>query len=195
MQIVRVTFPNFSANTGAVIRKVGPEETMPGHNIFYNFPLLANESSIPLSDFFFRDVLPVEAVRADRLITGTFNHSLTYRIVGNTNRGREIVIADNLSTLRNNIVEMRPAHLGLATDEFLVDFTVLFGQVPANFRSVEAPRLYVDVLNNLPHGMMFANRVDIGGRVPGTEEWVISGDTWGVTVFNPQRGRIPQSGW
>ena len=90
-------------------------------------------------------------------------------------------------------------YLGLAADEFVVDLTLHFGQVPARFTSVEAPQIFVDVLNAnqvfLPDGMMFANKVDVGGRIPGTEEWVIGNSTHASTVFNPARRTIPQSGW
>ena len=200
-QIVRTTFPNFSANMGVTIRKTGPQEAMQGHSIRYDIPIIRNDSTVPLADFFWRDILPVNAVRVDRLVTGTFNHSLRYRIIATTNRGNEIVVADNLSTTRNNVIELRPVHLGLAADEFIVEFIVHFGQVPAGFTSVERPRVYVDVLPahiaHLPNGMMFANRVDAGGRVIGTDEWIIGGDSTATTVFNPNRppNRIPQSGF
>jgi len=197
-QIVRVTFPNFSANTGVTIRKTGPAEAMQGHNIVYEIPTVRNDSSIPLADFFWRDTLPTNAVRADRLITGTYNHALRYRVLATTNRGDVIVVADNLSTLTNNVIELRPVHLGLAADEYIVDITLFFGQVPAGFASVERPRLFVDVLSEsqtlLPNGMMFANMVDVGGRIPGTDEWVIGNATTATTIFAPGR-RIPQSGW
>jgi len=196
-QIVRVTFPNFSANVGVTIRKTGPREAMQGHNIVYEIPVIRNDSSIPLADFFWRDVLPTNAVRADRLVTGTFNHALRYRVLATTNRGNEIVVADNLSTLVNNVIELRPVHLGLAADEFITEIIVFFGQVPAGFSSVERPRIFVDVLSDrqtlLPDGMMFANKVDVGGRIPGTDEWVIGNSTVATTIFNPRR--IPQSGW
>jgi len=196
-QIVRVNFPNFSANMGVHIRKVGPQEAMQGHNIFYEITAVRNESSTPLADFFWRDVLPTTAVRADRLITGTYSHSLRYRVMARTSRGNEIVVADNLSTLRNNVIELRPVHLGLAANEYITEIILLFGQVPAGFTSVERPRIYVDVLPEshtfLPNGMMFANKVDAGGRIPGTNEWVIGNSTTATTIFNPRR--IPQSGW
>jgi len=87
--------------------------------------------------------------------------------------------------------------LGLAADEYLVEFTVSFGQVPAGFTAVERPRLHVDVLSErqvfLPDGMMFAMKVDIGGRVPGSDEWVVGNDTWATTIFNPRR--LPRSGF
>ena len=134
-------------------------------------------------------------MRVTRLVTGTFNFDIRYRIVGTTNRGNEIIIADNLSTTRNNVVELRPAHLGLANNEFLIDFTVHFGQVSAGFQEVEKPQIFFEALRDLPNGMYFANRVDAGGRTG--EEWVISNSTAGTRIFNPQRtpNRIPQSGF
>ncbi|MCL2853162.1 MAG: SpaA isopeptide-forming pilin-related protein [Defluviitaleaceae bacterium] len=197
-QIVRTTFPNFSANMGVTIRKTGPQEVMQGHNIMYEIPVLRNDSTVPLADFFWRDILPTNAARVDRLVTGTFNHALRYRIIATTNRGNELVVADNLSTTSNNVVELRPVHLGLAADEYLTDFTVHFGQVPAGFTAIERPRIYMDVLSSnqaiLPGGMMFANRVDVGGRVIGSTEWVIGNATIASTVFSSVQ-RLPQSGW
>ena len=196
-QIVRVQFPNFSANMGVTIRKVGPQEAMQGHNIFYDIMTVRNDSTVPLSDFFWRDVLPTNAVRADRLVTGTYNAALRYRVMATTNRGHEIVVADNLSTTTNNVIELGPVHLRLGADEYIVEFTLFFGQVPAGFMSVERPRIYVNVLSAnqtlLPDGLLFANKVDVGGRVVGSNEWVIGNSTTATRIFNPSR--IPQSGW
>ena len=169
---------------------------MQGQEISYEIRNIRNESTVPLSDFFWRDIIPTDAIRAQRLVTGTFNHSVRYSIHGKTNTGNEFVIADNLLSTRNNVVELGPAHLGLAHGEYLVEFSVIFGQVPAGFMSVESPRLIANVLShqqaNLPNGMIFVNRIDVGGRHG--EEWVISNDTWGTTLFVPT-GRLPQSGW
>jgi len=194
-QIVRVTFPNFSANVGVSINKIGTEEIMSGQELSYFITRIRNESTIPLTDFFWRDTIPTEALRVTRLVTGTFNFDTRYRIIGTPNLGNEIIINDNLSTTRNNVVELRPDHLGLASDEFLIDFSVHFGQVPANFSEVERPQIFFESLRDLPNGMYFANRVDIGGRTGG--EWVIGSSSAGTRVFNPQRtpNRIPQSGF
>ncbi|MCL2837626.1 MAG: SpaA isopeptide-forming pilin-related protein [Oscillospiraceae bacterium] len=197
-QIIRKQFPNFSANTGVSVTKTGVREAMQGHNIVYTFQNVRNDSTIPLDNFFLRDILPTNAIRADRLVTGTFNHALTYRIYATTNLGYEIVVADNLSTLRNNVVNLRPAYLGLAYNEYITEFTMIFGRVPAGFTAVERPRLYADVLSVyqtlLPNGMMFVNAVDLGGRIPGTSEWVITNSTTSTTIFAPQR-YLPRSGW
>jgi len=199
-QIVRAVFPNFSANVGVNITKTGPREVMQGHNINYDVRNVRNESTILLSDFFWRDILPTNAVRADKLVTGTYNVQLRYKVMGKTNKGNEIVIADNLVTTRNNVVELKPAHLGLASDEWLIEFSLHFGQVPAGFTMVETAKVFVDVLPrgmaNLPNGMMFVNKVDAGGKIPGSNEWAINNATSASTVYNPNTSnRIPQSGW
>jgi uncharacterized surface anchored protein len=196
-QIVKTMFPNFSANLGVTIDKTGPRETMQGHSIVYDFKTVRNDSSVPLGDFYWRDILPVDAVRADKLVTGTYNVSLRYKVIGKTNYGNEVVIADNLITTSNNVIELKPVHLGLAGDEFLTEFTLYFGQAPAGFTAVEKPKVYVDVLWEsyaiLPNGMMFANKADIGGRVAGSEEWVVGNSTTATTIFSTRK--MPQSGY
>jgi len=198
MQIVRITYPNFSANMAVTIRVTGPQQVTQGQPVVYEVMQMMNESTAPLADFYWRATLPVEAVRADRLITGTYNQNLRYRVLGTTNTGREIVIADNLSTTRNNVIELAPVHLGLAANEFIVDFILHFGQVNAGFMSVENPRIFVNVLPQtavtLPPNMMFALLLDVGGRVVGTDEWVLGNNTTAATLWGNNQ-RIPQSGW
>ncbi|MCL1996852.1 MAG: SpaA isopeptide-forming pilin-related protein [Defluviitaleaceae bacterium] len=199
-QIVRLTYPNFSANIAVTIRQSGPAQQQQGQPIVWNIMQLRNESTVPLADFYWRSTLPTEAVRADRLVTGSFNQSLQYRILGLTSTGREIVVADQLSSTRNNVVELRPAMLGLASDEFLIEFTVHFGQVPAGFAMVENAQIFATILPTsivrLPANMEFAHLVDVGGRIVGTDEWALNNHPTGTIIpGNQPTGRIPQSGW
>lgn len=158
---MRHEFLNFSANTGVSIRKTGNQEAMPGDTIRYDIREVRNTSTVPLTDFYWRDVLPVDAVRLNRIVTGTYNQSLRYKIIATTNRGNTITIADNLSTTRNNVIDCSPSALGLRSDEFVTTFTFVFGTVKAGFASVEQPQVFVRVLQNLPNGFEFANRVDV----------------------------------
>jgi hypothetical protein len=192
-QIIRLEFANESANIGVSVSKTGPQQVMPGQNlVVYNIPRLRNDSTVPLYSFFFRDNLPTDAFRIERIVTGTFNHALRYRVVATTSTGREIIVNDNLQTTRNNVLDMRPAALGLANNEFVVEFTFIFGNVPAGFSIVEQPRIEGRILYQVfPYGFQFANRVEAGGHHGG--EWIISGDTM-LTTVTMQRGRIPQTG-
>jgi uncharacterized repeat protein (TIGR01451 family) len=190
-QIIRHEFLNYSANTGVSIRKTGNEEAMPGDTIRYDIREVRNTSTVPLTDFYWRDVLPVDAVRLNRIVTGTYIQSLTYKIIGTTNRGNTITIADNLSTTRNNVINCAPSALGLQSDEFITTFTLMFGTVRAGFAQVEQPQVFVDVLRTLPNGYRFANRVDVGGKYG--NEWIIGRSSWTTTIFS--NSRLPRTGY
>jgi uncharacterized cupredoxin-like copper-binding protein len=193
-QIIRRDFLNFSANTGVTIKKTGNYEAMPGDTIKYEIRELQNTSSVPLTDFFWRDVLPTDAVRLNKIVTGTFNQSLKYKLLITTNKGDQRVIADNLSTTVNNTIDCRNAALGLANDEYVTSFTFVFGTVKAGFAKVLAPQVYVTVNNNLPNGYEFANKCDTGGKYSGTGEFVIGGSTW-VTKIYAQPQKLPRTGY
>ena len=59
---------------------------------------------------------------------------------------------DNLSTMQNYTLDASPAALGLASNEYVTQFMVSFGVVPSNFRQVEAPRVYCNVVSWLTGG-------------------------------------------
>ncbi|MCL1999739.1 MAG: SpaA isopeptide-forming pilin-related protein [Turicibacter sp.] len=127
-QIIRATFVNYSANIGVNIDKTAPREIMQGNQMTYEVRNIRNESSVSLTDFFWRDILPTQAVRAHQLVTGTFNADIRYNVRGVTNLGNEFIIADNLSSARNNVIELGAAHLGFAQGEFWRSLAYILGR-------------------------------------------------------------------
>jgi uncharacterized repeat protein (TIGR01451 family) len=193
-QIVKMEFLNYSANTGVTIRKTGNVEARPGDVIRYDIKELRNTSTVALTDFYWRDVLPVDAVRLTKIITGTFNQSLKYKILITTNKGDTKTIADNLSTTKNNVIDCSNASLGLKNDEFVTSVTFVFGTVKAGFSMVETPQIYVKVQNGLPNGYQFANKADAGGKYG--REWVVGNSTTVCTLYNPTPpGKLPRTGY
>jgi uncharacterized surface anchored protein len=191
-QIVRHEFLNYSANTGVRIRKTGNNEAMSGDVIPYTIREVKNTSTVQLTDFYWRDTLPVDAVRLTRIVTGTYNQSLKYKIIATTNKGDTRVIADNLSTTQNNVIDCAGASLGLRGDEFITGFTFVFGTVKAGFAQVEQPQIFVKVQPNLPGGYQFANKCDVGGKYG--SEWVVGNSTW-LTAIYTQPGKLPRTGY
>jgi hypothetical protein len=116
---------------------------------------------------------------------------LKYKIVITTNKGDSRVIADNLSTTKNNVIDCSNAALGLKSDEFVTSFSVIFGTVKAGFSLVEAPQIYVKVLPNLQNGLEFANKCDVGGKYG--KEWIIGNSVWTTKIYNPKK--LPQTGY
>ena len=191
-QVVRAEYLNYSANTGVYIRKTGNVEATPGTTIAYDFHGIANTSTVPLSDFYWRDTLPVDAVRLNRIVTGTYNQALKYKIVGYTSSGRSIVIADNLSTTQNHVVDCSPLAVGLNSGEIFTSFSLHFGTVKAGFTQVSAPKVYVDVLPSLGNAYQFVNKADVGGKY--NNEWIITNTTWTTKVYNPG-WKLPKTGY
>jgi uncharacterized repeat protein (TIGR01451 family) len=191
-QIIKREFLNYSANTGVTIKKTGNYEAMPGDTIRYDIRELRNDSTVPLTDFFWRDIIPADAARISRIVTGTYNQSLKYKVMITTTKGDTRVIADNLSATQNNVIDCGSANLGLYSDEYVASVTLVFGTVKAGFTAVEKPQIYMTVLKNLPNGYEFANKCDIGGKIG--SEWVIGGSAWKVKTYAPST-KLPRTGY
>ena len=130
----------------------------------------------------------------NKIVTGTFNQALKYKIIATTNKGDTVIIADNLSTTKNNVIDCTPAALGLRADEFVTSFTVIFGNVKAGFCQVEQPQIYVNVLKTLPNGYQFGNKADVGGRYGG--EWIVGSSVSVVTIYRAgEGGKLPRTGY
>jgi hypothetical protein len=151
-----------------------------------------NASTVPLDDFFWREIIPVDAARVTRLVTGTYNQALRYKILATTNRGETVIVADNLSTTSNQSIDFSNTSLGLGVDEYITTFTLVFGNVRAGFTIVEQPQVFMRVLTTQPTGYEFANKVDVGGVFNG--EWIISNSTWVTRIFNPNMRELPRTG-
>ena len=193
-QIVKTAMTNKSLYTNVSIQKTGYVEVMPGQSIRYDFANIANNSTTSLTSFFWRDTLPTQAVRLDKIVTGTYNIPGNYKIVYQTNlsNGAWRTLADNLSTQQNYVLDASPAALGLATNECVTQFMVSFGVVPSNFRQVEAPQVTCTVLSGLTGGTKFTNTADVGGIYDG--QWIMAVSRWVTTVYKPSQS-LPRTGY
>ena len=187
-QIVQLEWLNESVYTNVSINKSGYTEVVPGQEIRYTFKDIGNNSTVPLDSFYWRDTLPTDAVRLDKIITGTYSTRLNYKVVFQTNLSNtQRVLADNLNTLQNYTLDASPAALGLASNEYVTQVTFLFGRVPGRFRQVETPYIYCDVLSSLPHEYRFSNKCDVGGMWQ--NQWIQATDRWVTIIY--RGGPVP----
>ena len=193
-QIVKASMTNKSLSTNVSIKKTGYVEVMPGQLVRYNFADIANNSTTALESFYWRDTLPVKAVRLQTIYTGTWNTPGNYKIVYRTNLGGENwrTLADNLSTSKNYVLDASPAALGLAANEYVTEFMAAFGIVPTNFRQVEAPRVDCKALAKLTGGTQFVNTSDAGGVYNG--QWIMATSRWVTRVYAPSKP-LPRTGY
>ena len=192
-QIVKAAMTNKSLYTNVSIMKTGYTEVMPGQQIRYDFSGIANNSTTALTSFYWRDTLPTQAVRLDKIVTGTYNVQGNYKIVFKTNlNGEYRTMYDNLNTQQNNVLDASPAALGLASNEYVTEFMLSFGVVPGNFRQVEAPKVYCNVVSWLTGGTQFVNQADVGGVYNG--QWIMATSRWVTTVYKPSKP-LPRTGY
>ena len=193
-QIVKASMTNKSLSTNVSIKKTGYVEVMPGQLVRYNFTGIANNSTTAQESFYWRDTLPVKAVRLQTIYTGTWNTPGNYKIVYRTNLSRDTwrTLADNLSTSKNYVLDASPAALGLAANEYVTEFMAAFGIVPANFRQVEAPRVDCKALAKLTGGTQFVNQADAGGVYNG--QWIMATSRWSTRVYAPSKP-LPRTGY
>ena len=193
-QIVKAAMTNKGLYTNVSIQKTGYVEVMPGQQIRYDFGGIGNNSTTSLTSFYWRDTLPGQAVRLDKIVTGTYNVPGNYKVVYKTNLsgGTWRTLADNLSTQQNYVLDASKAALCLASNEYVTEFMMSFGVVPANFRQVEAPQVYATVYAWLTGGSQFVNQADVGGVYNG--QWIMATSRWVTKVYKPSEP-LPRTGY
>ena len=192
-QIVKAAMTNKSLYTNVSIKKAGYVEVMPGQTLRYDFTDIANNSTTSLESFYWRDTLPAFA-HLQKIVTGTWNVQGSYKIVYKTTLSGDAwrVLADNLSTQQNYVLDASPAALGLASGEKVTEFMVVFGIVPANFRQVEAPVVYCTASQWLTGGSQIVNQADVGGVHDG--QWIMATSRWVTKVYKPAEP-LPRTGY
>ena len=192
-QIVTFEVEDNSVATGVNIKKTGPAQVVSGQPIQYAITGLGNTSTVPLTSFYWRDALPGQ-VTLTRLVTGTYNQSLAYKIVYKTNLSGDTyrTLADNLSTTQNYVLDASPTDLGLAANEKVTEFMYVFGQVKAGFAQVETPYIHGTVAQGLTNNASFVNVADVGGLYNG--QWIMGVSRWVTTVYAKPEP-LPRTGY
>ncbi len=193
-QIVRLEVLNSSLYTNVSVKKRGYAQVAPNQSIRYEFNDIKNNSTTQLTSFYWRDTLPAEAVRLDKIVTGTWNQRLSYKIVYKTNLNGYRTLSDNLDTSKNNVIAASPAALGLPSNEYVTEVMFVFGTVKGGFAQVETPYIYCTVLPNVRHEQRFTNNTDVGGLHQ--NQWIMGNDRWVTVVYGKKEAqKLPRTGY
>ena len=192
-QIVTFEVQNTSVSTGVSIKKTGPVQAVPGQPIRYVFSQIKNSSNIALDSFYWRDQLPAQ-VTLSKIVTGSYNQPLSYKVVYKTNlSGDYRTLADNLSTSKVYVLDARPAVLGLAANERVTEVMFVFGNVKAGFAQVETPYIYATARSGLANNASVVNVADVGGLYNG--QWIQAVSRWLTTVYTKTTVKLPKTGY
>ena len=192
-QIVTFEVQNTSVSTGVSIKKTGPVQAVPGQPIRYVFSQIKNSSNVALDSFYWRDQLPAQ-VTLSKIVTGSYNQPLSYKVVYMTNLSRDYrTLADNLSTSKVYVLDARPAVLGLAANERVTEVMFVFGNVKAGFAQVETPYIYAAARSGLANNSGIVNVADVGGLYNG--QWIQAVSRWLTTVYTKTTVKLPKTGY
>ena len=192
-QIVTFEVQNTSVATGVSIKKTGPVQAVPGQPIRYVFSQIKNSSNVALDSFYWRDQLPTQ-VTLSKIVTGSYNQPLSYKVVYKTNlSGDYRTLADNLSTSKVYVLDARPAVLGLAANERVTEVMFVFGNVKAGFAQVETPYIYATARSGLANNSGIVNVADVGGLY--NEQWIQAVSRWLTTVYTKTTVKLPKTGY
>ena len=192
-QIVTFEVQDSSISTGVSIKKTGPLQAVPNQPIRYVFSDIKNSSTVALDSFYWRDQLPAQ-VTLSKIVTGSYNQPLSYKVVYKTNLSRDYrTLADNLSTSKVYVLDARPAVLGLAANERVTEVMFVFGNVKAGFAQVETPYIYATARSGLANNASVLNVADVGGLYNG--QWIQAVSRWLTTVYTKTTVKLPKTGY
>ena len=168
-------------------------QAVPGQPIRYVFSQIKNSSNVALDSFYWRDQLPAQ-VTLSKIVTGSYNQPLSYKVVYKTNlSGDYRTLADNLSTSKVYVLDARPAVLGLAANERVTEVMFVFGNVKAGFAQVETPYIYATARSGLANNASVVNVADVGGLYNG--QWIQAVSRWLTTVYTKTTVKLPKTGY
>ena len=202
-QVVKLNVTDPAITAGVSIKKTGYAQTMNNNVMRWTVSGVRNDSTTSLQSFYWRDTLPTDAVRLTRLVTGTYSTTQTYKVTFTTNLNSQWRTAyDNLSTAKNYTLDMSSAALGLASNEYVTQFMLSFGIVPAGFHQLTNATVDAQTLYALTNGYKFTNKADVGGLLGGN--WVQSIARWTTSVYShyvpakpaaPKSPKLPRTGY
>ena len=194
--VVRIEMYNDVASIKTSIKKTGNYTVDAGDNMRYDITNVANQSNVPLDNFFWHDRIPTDAVRVGTITTGTYNARVWYKITYKTNKNGYRTLADNLLSTNRYSFKVDSGSLKLAIGEYVTDIRYEFGTVPAGFRMTEKATVYVYVPPYMANGYNITNRVDCGGSYQG--EWDSSTSAWVTRIHRAPiytKPTLPKTGY
>ena len=192
-ETVNVDITDDNVDIDVEVEKTGFVETQSEDTIYYDFKNIKNNSNVYLDTFVWKDTLPINALRLEKIFTGTWNQDLTYSVWYKTNLNDYRMIRENLNT--NTNYEINFADIKLQVGEYITDYEFRFGKVDTGFMEQEAPRIYCRMLKNLPNGFIFTNTTKVYGTY--FEKYTEDEDNWTTVVYDKdiQLTKLPRTGY
>ena len=189
-QIIKIAAYDKPANLKVTVTKTGNKQLLAGDAMRYDLTV-ANNSNVPLENFYLHDRFPTDCATAKTITTGTYNTRLNYQITYKTNYNDYRVLATNLLSTNNYAFDL--SAISLMQDEVVTDVRLEFGKVPAGFASVVKPTVTIQTSANLANGYQVVNRADAGGQY--MSQWETGRAAWITLIVKLNQPNLPKTGY
>ena len=189
-QIIKIAAYDKPANLKVTVTKTGNKQLLAGDSMRYDLTV-ANNSNVPLENFYLHDRFPTDCATAKTITTGTYNTHLNYQITYKTNYNDYRVLATNLLSTNNYAFDL--SAISLMQDEVVTDVRLEFGKVPAGFASVVKPTVTIQTSANLANGYQVVNRADAGGQY--MSQWETGRAAWITLIVKLNQPNLPKTGY
>ena len=189
-QIIKLAAYDKPANLKVTVTKTGNKQLLAGDSMRYDLTV-ANNSNVPLENFYLHDRFPTDCATAKTITTGTYNTRLNYQITYKTNYNDYRVLATNLLSTNNYAFDL--SAISLMQDEVVTDVRLEFGKVPAGFASVVKPTVTIQTSANLANGYQVVNRADAGGQY--MSQWETGRAAWITLIVKLNQPNLPKTGY
>ena len=189
-QIIKIAAYDKPANLKVTVTKTGNKQLLAGDSMRYDLTV-ANNSNVPLENFYLHDRFPTDCATSKTITTGTYNTRLNYQITYKTNYNDYRVLATNLLSTNNYAFDL--SAISLMQDEVVTDVRLEFGKVPAGFASVVKPTVTIQTSANLANGYQVVNRVDAGGQY--MSQWETGRAAWITLIVRLNEPTLPKTGY
>ena len=189
-QIIKIAAYDKPANLKVTVTKTGNKQLLAGDSMRYDLTV-ANNSNVPLENFYLHDRFPTDCATAKTITTGTYNTRLNYQITYKTNYNDYRVLATNLLSTNNYAFDL--SAISLMQDEVVTDVRLEFGKVPAGFASVVKPTVTVQASASLANGYQVVNRADAGGQY--MSQWETGRAAWITLIVKLNQPNLPKTGY
>ena len=189
-QIIKIAAYDKPANLKVTVTKTGNKQLLAGDSMRYDLTV-ANNSNVPLENFYLHDRFPTDCATAKTITTGTYNTRLNNQITYKTNYNDYRVLATNLLSTNNYAFDL--SAISLMQDEVVTDVRLEFGKVPAGFASVVKPTVTIQTSANLANGYQVVNRADAGGQY--MSQWETGRAAWITLIVKLNQPNLPKTGY
>ena len=188
-EIVILKIKNRPEKPGLDIEKEGPEIAQKNEIIEYKFNI-KNIGDTKLDNFTWVDNIPTEYVTLKQIETGTYSKDGKYNIYYKTNLQDFTMLAENLNTSKNVIIDL--TKLELKDTEKIEQIKIEFETVEIGFKSENTPKLYCEVNDSVKENDEFINKTILTGNF---EEYEVKDSDEVKTKIYKIKKKLPKTGY